>query len=297
MKEKRVPRIARIAGALAAAFMAFSACSPQHEATYSPPPPTPTIGASRSGEILTKTNQQIIEQEVKRLGINYSVFEQQLWPIFHNDISSMTNEQKINEAQKRAATAIINMEKSENPYFQEVARDFKQFLRTDMLSIRLVPGPLIISSEKALAGMGTDIEIRNGKLHRLIVVDANLLLENPHLVEIALQFTHEIQHTKNSIGFEKSLSPSLSVNQKLYLELQRPRNQDNVVVEEADAHGVEAQAYIHAYGLGFYQKPKLQYQILAGVFIRSGANPESQAWKKAVAQEFLGIQNWQPEEN
>lgn len=288
MRNKTVQRFVAAVG-VPLALTAITACS---QAEYEKPISTtiPNIERTLSDEVL-------IKQEVQRLGINYSASEQKLWPIFQSDTSSMNNEQKIKEAQTKAGTAIINMQKSENPYFRQAAQDFKQLFREGSLSIRVVSTPLIIPSEKTIVAMGTDIEIRNGKLHRLIVVDANLVLENPHLIEIALQFTHEIQHTKNSIEFEKSLSPSLSVDQKLSLELQRPRNQNTLVLEEADAHGVEAQAYIYAHGLGFYQKPKLQYHMLAGLFIKSDADPEGQVWKKAVAQELLGIKNWQPKGN
>lgn len=67
MKEKRVPFIA---GVFAAAFIGLSACSPKHEATHTPLSATPTATRA-SGEMPTKTNQQIVEQEIKRLAGKY----------------------------------------------------------------------------------------------------------------------------------------------------------------------------------------------------------------------------------
>lgn len=68
MKEKRVPFIA---SALAASFIALSACGPKHEITHTPLPPAMPIASGSTAEVLPKTNQQIVEEEVKRLASKY----------------------------------------------------------------------------------------------------------------------------------------------------------------------------------------------------------------------------------
>jgi hypothetical protein len=59
----------------------------------------------------------------------------------------------------------------------------------------------------------------------------------------------------------------------------------------------ESRAYIYQYGLGSHVVQTNIHQHVAAFIRNSNGNPETPEWQKYVAEEILGIQNWQPEEN
>ena len=293
MKEKE--RAPFIVGALAAAVIGLS-CGPKHEAINTLPPATP-ITTIALAEVLPKTDDQIIMEEVKRLGISVNEQEGILWRTFgyNRSIQKLPiNDTTSQEAVQRVQSTFVLMQQSQNPYIKNAASFIVPLVSSNDASITIYMGG---DSEGKGSAMSASPELKDGRLRWHIAIAANEALNNSSSITLALQLTHEIEHIKNMITYDKSLPSSLSPQERYEKALQRKNNPKEYIEEEARGYAAQAQALIYAYGLGFRGSPGLSHEKYAAEFIRDSSNPASQEWQKYVAEEILGIQNWQPEEN
>jgi len=280
---------------MAAGIIGCTALNPGAEYPTTVPTPTPI-----SREILPKTNQQIIEQEVKRLGIELSSKEAQMWQTQGYDklpYKRSVNQETVAQATERLPIVLELMQKSENPYLSQSGEFLVNLSAAGQVIFSLETEPIKASHAKTTA-LATTPVIENKKLSYLIMIDAEEMINNSNSTLLALQLTHEAEHVKNSVNIISLLPPSFTPEQILKKELERSQDINEFVEEESRAWTWESWAYIYQYGLGFHGIVQTNIHQHAAAFIRnSNGNPETPEWQKYVAKEILGIQNWQPEEN
>lgn len=253
--------------------------------------PTP-ITRTSTQEILPQTNEQIIQEEVKRLGIEVSGTEGRLWHNFGYSYSiekKPINETTLQEATNRVQSTISLMEQSESPYFSTAANYILPLLSSGVANIAvydqigktgsaMVTGAYLISKDNSL------------QIHWHIKISANEVLNNSSGPTLALQLAHEIEHVRNMIEFQNSLPHNLSPQERLQKEYERYNNPQEYLNEEARGYRVQAQAYIVAYGLGFRGGRGLSHETYAAEFIRGGNDPDSAYWKNFIKQELMGTE-------
>lgn len=279
-------------------FTACSASNSQHEITPTlPPPAVQAKTVPPTQEILTKTDQQIVEKETERLGIRLSENEGRLWRTFgyaHSREKLPITDATAQEAAKRVQATIILMQQSENPYIKNAASFIMPLASSGDASITVY---MKGDSENKGSAMSASPNLKDGKLHWHIAIAANEVLNNSSGIILALELTHEIEHIKNMIAHQKSLPSSLSPQERLEKIIQRKNNPTEYIQEEARGYAAQSLAYIWAYGLGFRGGIGLSHQQYAAEFIRDGNSPNSILWQKYVAEEIMGIKNWQPKKN
>ena len=294
-KEKPSQPFYAIRRSLAGAFVAASiaGCSTVSPTIENPTIPTPiTVPATQ--EILPQTNEQIIQEEVKRLGIKVSGTEGRLWHNFgysHSMEKKPINETTLQEATNRVQSTISLMEQSENPYFSTAANYILPLLSSKTASIDVYD-----QIEKNGSAMTTGAYLiskdKNPQIHWHIKISANEVLNNSSGPTLALQLAHEIEHVKNMIEFQNSLPHDLSPQERLQKEYERYDNPQEHLREEARGYGVQAKAYIAAHGLGFRGGRGLSHETYAAEFIRGGSNPDSPYWINFIKQELARIEKY-----
>lgn len=278
MKERRV---SFIASTLAASFIALSACGPKHETTSTISPPalrTSTIPPTQ--EIPSKTSEQIVKEEVQRLGIQPIESEAHLWRTFGYNKSPENkpiNNITLKEATDRVHSTLTLMYNSKNPYLKNAADFISPFLRSEEASIAVYDD----IGQKG-SSMTTSSHLRDGKLHWHIRIQANEVLNNSSGITLALQLAHEIRHVQDMIIFQNSLPPALSTQERLERENQRAKDPKMRVEEEARGYATQAQAYSVAYGFGFRGGVGLSHEEIAAQFINGGSKEDSFYWKNYI---------------
>lgn len=296
LPKKRVPFVA---GALAAGFIAFSACGPRHETINTPQPPTPTVGSSAASERLPKTDEQIVAHEANRWGVSLSANEAKMWQTEGYDklpYKRPVNEETVKQATERVPKVLELMERSENPYLSQSATFLFNLYALGQLTFGIETEPIKASHAKTTV-LATVSVLEHGKLHYLIMIDAEEMINNSNSTLLGLQFAHESEHIKNSINITQSLYSSLAPEEIIRKEIERSQNIDEFTKEESRAWGWELRAYIYQYGLGFRGIVRTNIHQHAVSFIQNGINPATPEWQMYVAKEILGIKNWQPKEN
>lgn len=277
MRKEILERISR--GLCGVAAVAIISCSGgRNENSY--PNPSPIVPPT--AEIQSITDQQIVEQEVKRLGIQLSDKERMLWQTFGYSRSQEKvpiNETTLQEAGNRVHTTLTLMLNSENPYFSRAANFIGPLLDSGDASIAVYKE----IRQKGVA-MTSALQLRTGdnKLHWHIGIDSNEVLNNSSGTILAMQIAHEVKHVENMILFQNSLPPTLSPQERLEKQNQRMSDPNELIAEEARGFGIQALAYIYAYGLGFRGGIGLSHEEYASEFIRDGSDPNSESWKTYV---------------
>lgn len=300
-KETLKPQATIIARVLATALIGLYACGPQRdEATNTPLSPTSTVKSLGTGERLPKTDEQIIMGEVSRLDIKLSAREAQMWQTEgYSKLSYKrpVNQDTIKEATESVPKVLELMERSENPYLNQSAIFLFDLYTLGQLTFSLETEPIKASHAKTTS-LATVSVLEEGKLHYLIMIDAEELINNSNSTILAFQLAHESEHIKNSINIISALPSSFTPEQILSKEIERSNNIDEFIKEESMAWAWESRAYIYQYGLGFRGIVKTNIHQHAAAFIEnSNGNPETPEWQQYVAREILGIKNWQPKVN
>lgn len=285
-----------VAGALAAGFIGLSACNPQHESTNTPLSPTPTAKNAEAVERFPMTDQQIVAQEASRWGVSLSSNEAKMWQTEgYNKLAYKRpiNEKAVKQATERVPKVLELMERSENPYLSQSATFLFNLYALGQLTFSLETEPIKASRAKN-TGLATVAVLEDGKLHYLIMIDAEEMINNSNSTLLALQLAHESEHIKNSINIIQSLPSSLTPEEIIRKEIERNENIDEFILEESMAWAWESWAYIYQYGLGFRGIVRTNIHQHAAAFIQNGnGNPATPEWQRYVAQEILGIKNWQ----
>ena len=276
---------------LAGAFVAASiaGCSTVNPTIENPTIPTPiTVPATQ--EILPQTNEQIIQEEVKRLGIQVSPAEGRLW---HDSGYSRSQETKpinavsMQEAAERVELTLSLMRQSKNPHLNNAANYISHLLSSETVRIDVYD-----KLEKAGYAMTTNAYLaaeNSVQLRYRIKILANEIINNSSAITLACQLAHEIEHVKNMIEYQNSLPPNLSLQERIAKENERHENLEEEIAEEARGYSIQAKAYITAYGLGFKGVRNLNHEIYAAEFIKRGSNSDSIYWKNFIKQELARI--------
>lgn len=297
--QKRAPFVA---GALAAAFVGLSACNPSHESTNTLLSPTPTAGNTAAGEkVLPKTDEQeqIVAQEASRWGVSLSANEAKMWQTEGYDklpYKRPVNEKTVKQATERLPKVLELMERSKNLYLAQSAAFLFNLHTLGQLTFSIETKPIKASHAKVTA-LATVPVLERGKLHYLIMINADEMINNSNSTLLAFQLAHESEHIKNIIDIMQTPYSSLTPEEIIRKEIERSENIDEFIKEEARAWAWESLAYIYQYGLGFRGIVRTNIHQHAVAFIQNGINPETPEWQMYVAKEILGIKNWQLKEN
>lgn len=283
--KKYFQRLAAVIG-MPLALTVITACSAPPK--YEKPSPTPIIEQS----ILT--DEQVVAKEAKRLKINVSTKEGELWQKQGYAISARRpiNEETTKEANERIATVLRLMTQSENPFLSQSGQFILDLKASNNLTIEVSSGQSIqtLSQKSALAASTI---LKDGKIHHLISIDINEVINNSSNSILALELAHGSEHIKNSINIIQSLPP-MTPEEIVQREEARSKNIDKFVEEESRAYAWQSRAYINQYGLGFRGGVGRSFERIAVAFTMTNGNPLNPEWQTYVAHNALGLTNWQP---
>ena len=280
-----------IASALAVtAIVGFVALHDRYPGPQSPNIPAPITGTLQPGiEKTAMSNMNIVGQEVLRLGIQQNQAEQRRWQTkgYNRSLTKIPlNETAIIEAQRRVAVTLMLMEESNNPYFREAAEYFLPLVRSGEASHSLYPAERLNKGKHSLQ---TNVINKDGRLHWYIGIAIDEVLYNSDSVVLASELAHEIEHVRNMRKFQESLT-SLSIDERIEREIQRQKNPREQIIEEAQAYGIAAQAYIYQAGLlGYVTSGGSIHDERAARFVESGVDINSPSWRNYVAYTLLDI--------
>lgn len=274
MGRRQALKLAFLAGTT---FAGAIACTPpstpqpprsQRELGITPPTPEPTVSA----------NDQILQREIRRLGIKEDPQEKQRWQtrgFSRSEIPLPIDPTTQPEAARRVATTINLMAESSNKYISERATFFnesKDTFYTFQSKARL--------DNRAMASR---IEAKNGKIIYYIDILPDFVLNLANTTILAAALTHEIEHIRNMKNSIDSLPATMSAEEK-YRRYDAFSAQDTEQInEESRGYGAESQALIHQRGLlGYNDFAGTPAEEWAVQFIRSGNNIESPEWKTYI---------------
>lgn len=199
---------------MAAAITGCSAFNPHHEIPSTiPPPPTRTATIPPTQEIVIKTDDQIVREEARRLGVLASDQERILWSTFGYTRAKEKlpiNETTLKEAKSRLQSTLVLMNQSENPYFKNAANSIVLLSETSNFRISIDP-----NLDKTVADGQAHAFLKDGKLIYQISISANEILNNANAIGIAILVVHEDKHIRDYIEYIKSLPDSLSPQEQL----------------------------------------------------------------------------------
>lgn len=255
----QINRRAALQGLSAIGALFLAACNGQPTPQRQPQPRSPEP---------TPTSQQIIENEIKKLGIQQSQTEKTRWEQqgyqFSSQKVSITPE-TIQEAQRRVQATLRLMEQSENPYFKNAADFLKPLLRSEEVSHEMFP-----QLQRGALDMATAVRPTTSGIQLVIGIDINHVLNSSNSIILATGFTHEAEHIKN----QKEFLDSLNLPTQEKLARHRAWGTTERVAEEARGYGMGAKAFVYEYGLlgGYKGVPDQDTEIIAAKFIEIAQN-------------------------
>lgn len=223
---------------------------------------------------------QSLQIEAERMGATRSPDETDLWrkaifsPLRTEDVNA-----KAQETYSRVKSTVDFMQKSKNPYFTEAGNYLKSALDSKDTSLGL--RTQTVFNGNLVSIMTTRPEVDNGKLNWWIDMTINEVLKYKDGVQLAITLTHEARHLKNSHEYDKTLG-DLSADQRYSKHLERVLNPDTRLKEEADAYGIQSQAYIFQTGLMGVRDLGSESDSIAQNFIKLGQNAENPAWQQYI---------------
>ncbi|MDO8658108.1 MAG: hypothetical protein Q7K55_05180 [Candidatus Levybacteria bacterium] len=261
-----------------------------------PLPPTTTAQQANTEQSLQQ-NKLIIQQETKRLSVKTNIKEQETWSNVSFDISDKkfpVNEATLNIALDRLVETGNLMQKSENPYFQHAVSVISSLTdpNVDKLSTKILPeliadGSVTKKGEQAV--MGIQPTIKDGKIHYVLQISGDRILNNSNALSIALTFVHEVRHLDDFLNYERlsDQDPSLTIEQKLAAITRRQDNPKEILTDEARAYGEDSKAFIFQTGLGIKGNVQDDRVNRAANFISFGNNTDNEEWKAFIASKIL----------
>lgn len=234
-----------------------------------------------SGEI-QKSDDQIIREEIQRLGIKKSQEEIDLWR--KNSFVAPSTPYAIKEDEitfrafdERIKRALFLMGQSKNPYFKEAIDFIKPLGRTGDLKIKMITEDINKERQGLIAPFSSTAEIYGGRIRFFIDASANEVVNHSDSLTLAIRLVHEIEHIRNQYIYDQPfqfLRPEERISR-----LERHFTQySEWIAEEGRGYAKQAQAFIYQAGL-YGDYPKGSDAQLAAFFIRSGKNPLSPTWR------------------
>lgn len=199
-------------------------------------------------------NTRLIDDEIRRLGIQLNVTENTLWvytgitPYSKSVLmnKSVPIDRLISEINPRVDSIVNNfMPKSQNPYIVEASR-FIRHLRDDLKILEISPTTDSLIAGRGQYTMGFTHFMKDGKIYWLLSPTAEMILGETSL-DIALQFVHEGEHIKDFLEEYDLLDRSLPEDAKY--ELLKAVINRNWLKKESRAYGMQGRAAIYERGL------------------------------------------------
>lgn len=263
----------------------------QRELVTPPSPPTMKQTEATTPQPLSE-NQRLIRTEIQKLGIAYTDDESRLWQQFgykynkNYEQTFTTPESQVTEAEKRIDGVLTLMYNSKNTYLKKAADDFAQLKSESIAGYVMLPDDRYLERQTSL--METGPEIVNGNIVAVIQLTAKRTLSEPDDPALAIFLAHEIEHVRSLIAYDRSLSQSLTAEQKLEKHRARRRDKKEYLAEEARGYAIQAQAYIVEYRFGF-TKGGSSLEGIAADFIRSGSQNDSPDWVNKIEDHLRSI--------
>ena len=214
-----------------------------------------------------KSNIQILEDEVTKLGITEDPLEVVRWEEIRNvPLSHLDSGMKTNEWFAQVA---YNMQESGSPLFQAAINILNQHVGKD-LQIAMAGESVIIDGIKRRVFFKSDLTSANLSFRLYLGSE----IRSDHPLQLAFDLTRYTSIMEFAISNRSS--------------------RKSVIPKElmGFAYGREAQAFIHAYGLGL-KKIKLSTdddvinEYHAANFVLMGSDPNSKDWQQYIDVNFL----------
>lgn len=229
-----------------------------------------------SGEV-QKSDGQIIQEEIQRLGIKKSQKEIDLWSKNSfvppaTPLPIRRDEATRRESETRLEQAISLMSQSENPYLREASVFFQFLSASKRVSIRLNPD---LPSKEGMITVGgvTPVVIEN-VLGWFLDISPHQVINKLDSLSLAMKLTHEFEHIKNEYLYLQEFQ-ALSLEEQLARLEQRYRQE--WFIEEGRAYGKQSLAFVYQAGLhGIH--PRGSDEELVATFIRFNNKVDSVGW-------------------
>lgn len=206
-----------------------------------------------STSVLVRPDNDYIQQEISRLGIVQSKQEIDLWAsagvksfsradLKFWSLDEPTTKTLLDEKINKVIYDL--MSRSKNPFIRDISEVIKQEISSGNLIINPRLEPLFLRQERYYMGMSH--YIRGGKIVWSIEPTAQSVL-HANAMDLALQFVHEGEHSKDFTEHFANLSPLLPIEAREQMFINQRNN--SWVAKEARAYGVQSRAIIYNIGL------------------------------------------------
>lgn len=256
----------------------------EHTLVITPTPPTVVFGRTPtpSGEKLkeltppTQTYEQVIKDEVIRLGIPPNPAEVALW---QKGFQAGTHESSLQVGEQRVRDTLALMIQSKNPFLVTAAKDYENFEAQGKVSFSVGEGQKSFDR-----GALTSPQLRHNGIHAHIDFATNTILNNIDASGLALLLAHEMEHVRNIHKFDATLPSSLPLLDRLFRHTIRATNTQDVIEEEARGNGIQIQAFLYDIALRETSLEGNDYYLIphAASFIQCGGAMENDCWKEHV---------------
>lgn len=247
---------------------------------------TPLLASSQS-EAMQANDQSIIQKAALQLGAQPNQKEMNLWSgaYIQSDQKILPTKENLTEGENRLEQVLQLMYQSENPHFNKASEDFLNYYHK---------GDMIISMQSVISKQGAEGEgfagiaaiVKGGKFYYQVGLSLNAVLNKLDPIQFALLITHEVDHLRRAVEFQASLAPSTSAQEKVRRYGERQTIIDVITKDEALAYGLEAQAYIYQFGLG-YKRPYGNAHNMVLSFVHLGMDRDNQVWHGYVKDKLL----------
>lgn len=240
--------------------------------------------ANQEPEITQVNEQLLIQEAASRLGSKFSQEEMDLWQSTYALTSHklLPIGENLPEGERRINAVIDAMQKSNNPFFQVAAKDLKALREQEKVYFSM--SPVLLKSGVEGSGVAAVAPISvNEKLVFEFRFSLDAILNQLKPENLATAITHEVDHLRRADEFQASLDPLLSIEARVQQHQQKDADFNKRALDEALAYGLEAEAYIFQYGLGF-TKPYGAQQNLIMSFIAVGMDRNSSLWHQYIRQ-------------
>lgn len=226
------------------------------------------------------TPTDIVDQEVRRLGIRRSQEEYDLWfQNGHRQARTPIPLERINlsDAINITRATIKLMKQSENPYFKESALTVSKHESASQLFFTVTPNfpsiPRRFMNTRAVV-------MRGDRFGTEVQISAYSLINDFDAVSFSIGLTHEVEHVKNIFATD---NPTLPTQERFNFQTQRNLDPIEAIKEEGRGYGKQAFAYIYQRGLmGFSDRSSQEYEM-AVELIKAGSDVANPRWLNYLA--------------
>lgn len=192
-------------------------------------------------------NQALLEGEIKRLGIEKSQKEIELWGKVDDDIKKHIEQNTFTTA-KKLSLITEAMQESENPYFSNAGKFFQDQFNQGNLGTRITQTPIGRPSSSSFTYLiVTEPIIIQDKLIIGLEADAEEMMKAKP-VEIATFITHEMEHGQNLFETDRPVA-NKTASERLENQRKRIKDVQELIAEEARGYMKQMKSIIYHLGL------------------------------------------------